>query len=392
MVCERAHAPARLLEACHGQGSVVDGVEQRPAHLGEHGDVGVGGGRAAPRVRRVAEAEQVGAGEERAHGADARAHGLADRGHVERIRDHGAVEPESAEATERDGVHGGRLGAPRRHDEVRGHDGRHARGDRGPERLEVDPLELALRHPEHGQAVVRVDVRVTVAGPVLGARGGAARADAAHECGGVARHEPGVVAERAHADHRIARVDVDVGDGGEHHVGADRGDPPRELGPDRLGRGQVVHVPELGGTGQRRAGGGLESGDVAALLVDADEHVVAPVVEVVRERRALVVAAQVVREEHRAGESAVEVAAQPVGDGRAEEPRPQHAVDDGADGGIGGARHPFTAPATRPEASLRCTRTKNTITGTVMIVDAAMMAPQSLECSPKNCLRPIATV
>src|SRR5699024_9725637 len=45
---------------------------------------------------------------------------------------------------------------------------------------------------------------------------------------------------------------------------------------------------------------------------------------------------------------------------------------------------PLTAPATRPLESLPCTRTKKIMTGIVMIVDAAITAPQSFECRPKN--------
>ncbi len=89
------------------------------------------------------------------------------------------------------------------------------------------------------------------------------------------------------------------------------------------------------------------------------------------------------------GEATVELAQQPVRGGPAEEPRPEDATDQPGDVGVG---HPFTAPETRPPERRRCTRMKKIMTGIVMIVDAAMTEPQSLEFSPKNCLRPMATV
>src|SRR5690606_28559990 len=94
-----------------------------------------------------------------------------------------------------------------------------------------------------------------------------------------------------------------------------------------------------------------------------------------------------------AGELVLQRVAQPDGSAiatqaRAEESGPQHAV--GEPGQV--VRHPFTAPAVMPLARRRCTMTKKIMTGIVMIVDAAMMLPQSLECRPKNDFRPIATV
>src|SRR5690606_40802414 len=67
----------------------------------------------------------------------------------------------------------------------------------------------------------------------------------------------------------------------------------------------------------------------------------------------------------------------------AEETRPQHTVGKTSEL----VAHPLTAPATMPLARRRCTITKKIMTGMVMIVDAAMMLPQSLECRPKNDLR-----
>ena len=54
--------------------------------------------------------------------------------------------------------------------------------------------------------------------------------------------------------------------------------------------------------------------------------------------------------------------------------------------------HPLTAPATSPSVSRFCAITKNTITGIVISVDAAITAPQSVACCPKNRRSPTATV
>src|SRR5690606_22392465 len=96
----------------------------------------------------------------------------------------------------------------------------------------------------------------------------------------------------------------------------------------------------------------------------------------------------VLREVHDAGEVVAQRLEQPCRRLGAEEPRPEHAVRE-TDERVG---HPFTAPDTRPADRRRCTMTKKIMTGMVMIVDAAMMLPQSFECRPKNDFSPIATV
>src|SRR5690625_7866482 len=53
---------------------------------------------------------------------------------------------------------------------------------------------------------------------------------------------------------------------------------------------------------------------------------------------------------------------------------------------------PFTAPAVRPLARLRWTSTKKITTGRVMIVEAAMIGPQSAEFWVKKVRSPTPTV
>src|SRR5690606_35005026 len=134
-----------------------------------------------------------------------------------------------------------------------------------------------------------------------------------------------------------------------------------------------------------------ETGDAAALLVDADQRERVRGMDLRAERGEVI--GDVLPEVHHAGEILLERIAQPRGcaftvEARADEPRPQHAV--GEAGEL--VRHPFTAPAVMPLARRPWTMTKKIMTGIVMMVDAAMMLPQSLECRPKNDFRPIATV
>ena len=78
--------------------------------------------------------------------------------------------------------------------------------------------------------------------------------------------------ERPHADHRIGRIGVDVGAGRQVEVDA-RG-PERRRGAPATARVEVevIDGTQGGVAGHRAAGGGLESRDVPALLVEGDQH------------------------------------------------------------------------------------------------------------------------
>ena len=95
------------------------------------------------------------------------------------------------------------------------------------------------RQPEVG-----VDLRGAVAREVLRAGCDSALLQAAHEGGDVVRDEQGIGPERAHADDRVQRVGVDVGDrrevvrdpDGAELVGERPRDPRRE--PDVVDRAE----------------------------------------------------------------------------------------------------------------------------------------------------------
>ena len=98
---------------------------------------------------------------------------------------------------------------------------------------------------------MRVDGRVAVPGEVLGAGGDALPLRSAHERGDVASDELRVGAEAAHADHRVVRVRVHVGDGSEVHVHAGARELARDRRGDLLGQLDVVdgaerEVPRVG--------------------------------------------------------------------------------------------------------------------------------------------------
>src|SRR5690606_37943744 len=197
--------------------------------------------------------------------------------------------------------------------------------------------------------------------------------------------------ERPHADDGIAWIGVHVGDRAEHDVDADLAGTSGEFGAGRGGGGDVVERAEQRGAGKRRSGGDLEAGDAAALLVYADQSLRIGLVDPGAQQRKII--GDVLAEVDDSRQVMLEGVTQPRRrvfslKARAEEARPQHAVGE-ADEVVG---HPFTAPATRPDDRRRCTMMKKIMTGTVMMVDAAMMLPQSLEYCPKNDFRPIATV
>ena len=115
-------------------------------------------------------------------------------------------------------------------------------------------------HVDAGQAVVRVDHGVAVAGEVLGAGRDAGGLQALDPGGGVARDERRVVAEAAHADDRVVGGGVDVDVGREVEPDAQRGQLVPDAGRDRAGRRRVVEPAEHGVADGGRARPGSAAG------------------------------------------------------------------------------------------------------------------------------------
>ena len=128
----------------------------------------------------------------------------------------------------------GHVGIERGIAHVRGHDQRGLL-ERLAERDELAGLERHAVGVAHRQRQVRVDDGRAVAGEVLRAGVHAALAQAAQHRGAEARDLLGRARERARADHRIARLDVDVEHGREVDVDA-RGREPRRRRPSRCAR------------------------------------------------------------------------------------------------------------------------------------------------------------
>ena len=144
------------------------------------------------RRQRRAEAERVGAGRERPHGALLDADRGADRAHLERVGDHDPVE---AELVAQQPVQRARLRVAgsvveRRHADVRGHDRLHARPRSRPRNGGSARSRSVVEVDVDGrQLEVRVGAGRAVAGEVLRARGDAARLEPAHERRDVPRDE-----------------------------------------------------------------------------------------------------------------------------------------------------------------------------------------------------------
>ena len=108
----------------------------------------------------------------------------------------------------------------RRVADVGRHHQRHAGGDRRLERRELAGCHLLARRVDRRQRVVRVFVRVAVAGKVLRGRQEAGSVAATDELGGEFGGPFRVGGERSRRDNRISRVGVHVGDRSERDVDA----------------------------------------------------------------------------------------------------------------------------------------------------------------------------
>ncbi|CAM5599114.1 hypothetical protein SFUMM280S_07720 [Streptomyces fumanus] len=167
--------------------------------------------------------------------------------------------------------------------------------------------------------VVGVDGGVAVAGEVLGAGGHTRRLQAGDVGGGVPGDQGGVGAEGPYADHRVVGVGVDVGGRGPVEVHAAGGEAAAQFGGDAPGQLHVVDRAERVVAGEGGAGAHLQTGDVAALLVDGDQHVVAFGAQLGGERGDLLGGGDVAAEQGDGREALAEPAQQPVGGGGAGE-------------------------------------------------------------------------
>src|SRR5690606_22937998 len=201
---------------------------------------------------------------------------LDDGVHVHRIGDDHAVVahlfPEQAgdDRVRQGGRVAGRVEAV--HHDVGGHDDVDAGVDRSVERRAVQSFPFRPGVVDRGEFDVAVLARVAVAGEVLGRRGDAVPALVTGYLGtdeltGDAR----VGAEAAHADDRIVRVDVDVGDGSEVLGDADGTELASGDGRCPSGIAGFTAGCQSLGTGELRCRG-RHPGHDACLLVGGDHE------------------------------------------------------------------------------------------------------------------------
>ncbi len=198
---------------------------------------------------------------------------------------------------------------------MRAHDRPRPGGDGGPERREFALAQQVHVGVDPRQRVVRVDRGVAVPGEVLGAGGDAGGLQPLDVGRGVPGDRPGLVAEGPHSDHRVGGVGVDVRGGRPVEVDAALGEPPPQFGGDPAGEVDVVDRAERVVAGEGGPGADLQPGDVAALLVDGDEDVLALLAQLRGQRGELLRGVDVAAEEADRGEALAEPAQQPVGRG-----------------------------------------------------------------------------
>ena len=237
------HALHGLVDARLGESAVGDG--------GEDGGVRLG--------LRLRQEQEVDARFERLDGRFAgRARGR-DAAHVEAVGHHETAEAElKTEPVRHDGAaqrrRARRVGVERRHGEVAHHDRHRAAGDEAAEGREFDGAQPLGREGEKREDVVRVGVRVAVAGEVLRRADKAAVLQPAQVRAGHAGHERRLVAVGARVDDGVKGVRVDVRHGGVVLVDAH--------GARLVGHGAAHLVGErrIAGRAERHRGG--ESGAV----------------------------------------------------------------------------------------------------------------------------------
>ena len=253
---------------------------------------------------------------------------------------------------------------------MRGHHAAHPGLDRGRERRQVAGPDVASSSSTTGRARCESTAGGAVPREVLGAGGEpgwpAARARTPRRA---ATTSAGSAPNERIADDRVVRVGVDVDDRRERPGRRPRRGPgaPIARGDPLGGVGVVERARARRAPGHDEPVAVLEPGDVAALLVGRDQHA-RPTRRAARRsarrpgRRRDVLRRTGTRPpaRRRAGRASQSGTVVPANPAAARTAVGQAGSD--ATGVV--SRHPFTAPATRPSVSRRCTSTKNTMTGT----------------------------
>jgi hypothetical protein len=315
--------PVRRLGNAHlVEPAVSDGARDGGVHVVEH-----------RLVLPPAEAQQVRAGGQGGH------RGLADRPraarplHVQGVGDDGSPEAQLAaeQPHEHPPAHGGRSIVEGGQHDVGRHHRVHPGGDDVPEGRQLPLPEDLDRLAHDGQVHVGVLGGVPMAREVLRARGHPRGVQPPDERGAVATDEPRGGAERAHADHRVGRVAVDVDARREVEGDTGRG----QLGADgrrhRVGERFVVHGPERGVARIGAAGRHLQARDVAALLVRSHDRSASGRPQGRRQLGDAAGVGDVVAEEADATEATLQATQQPGRRVRTAERREQAAVDHGVE-------------------------------------------------------------
>ena len=319
------------------------------ADRGEHRVVRLAEHLLVVAAQRGAQAQQIRARLEGAHGRLPVAGALGDRGHVERVGDDQAVEVAAHGPVQQRAGPGRDGGGPLPqggHEHVSGH--HRVEPGRDPPRSEVLALELGGVEVDPGQGGVGVGGGRAVAREVLRA-GAQARLDQPGRDGAGVQGDPvRLVPEGARADHGVRRVGGDVEHRGEVEVDVAGAQQVSERPPGAAAQVGVADLAESPGGGQGGAGRGLQAGDVPALLVDRDHAVLGPRVDGAGEVAGRPRIRGVVPEEDHRGEAAVEGLLEEGRHGGAGEGGHEHAehvgVMDGAAvmggcGIVGGLRH-----------------------------------------------------
>ena len=179
---------------------------------------------------------------------------------------------------------------------------------------------VEVRH-RSGQGVVGIHVGVAVSGEVLGAGGDSGGLETFDVRDGVAGGERGVGAEGPDTDDRVVGVGVDVRGRRPVEVDPAFGESAAQFTGDGPGEVRVVHRAQRVVAGEGGAGAYLQAGDVSALLVDRDEHVVPLGPQLCGEGRELIRREDIAAEQADGREAFTDPAEQPVGGGGADEAR-----------------------------------------------------------------------